>query len=153
MVLEKTHWNIKLSHVSRAKHIWHRFSVILWYFADDTSSSLWLLGEMVRTVIVCMVRQPSSHMAAALRSNWRSSQWCCDLSILEMMLWLANSLSLLDFRYSCKSFIHTKNKPGSRIVPWETRDVRGTVSDDSPARTTVCVRSEGKAPPSLVFHF
>jgi len=25
-------------------------SVIPWYFADDTSSSLWLLGEMVRTV-------------------------------------------------------------------------------------------------------
>ena len=35
---------------------------------------------------------------------------------------------MLDYRYFGKSFMHTKNKTGSRILPWETPKVTGIVS-------------------------
>ena len=54
---------------------------------------------MVKWLYICLDRKPSaSHLYLP---SW-SSQWCCDLIVLLMMLYSANSLSLLDFRYSVR---------------------------------------------------
>jgi hypothetical protein len=38
-----------------------------------------------------------------------------------------------------------RNKIGPNTVPWGTPDVTGTVLEDIPFTTTVCVRSDRKA--------
>ena len=57
-----------------------------------------------------------------------------------MILSSAKSLNLLCDRYSGKSFMQMRNKIGSNTVPWGTPDVTGTVLEDIPFTTTVCVR-------------
>ena len=61
-----------------------------------------------------------------------------------MILSSAKSLNLLCDRYSGKSFMQMRNKIGPNTVPWGTPDVTGTVLDDIPFTTTVCVRSDSK---------
>jgi hypothetical protein len=72
-------------------------------------------------------------------------KWLADDFPPRMMLSSANSLSWLDFIHSDKSFIYTRKRTGPRTVPWGTPEVTGTISDDSPSRTTVCVRFDKKA--------
>jgi hypothetical protein len=64
---------------------------------------------------------------------------------LLMMLSSANSLSWLYFKYSGKSFIYTRKRTGPRTVHCGTPEVTGAISDDSPSRTSVCVRFDEKA--------
>ena len=58
------------------------------------------------------------------------------------MLSSANSLSLLYFSYSGKSFMKIRNRIGPRTVPWGTPDVTETDAEEVPFMTTVCVLSD-----------